>query len=147
MELLTNRLSALMNEVAENQIAELVDKDREQKQRMVEREQRSKMLSYKTTNTFAQFKPQRNTALRGAFGKQRKDKEEKTEQVRKAATLATVWGSKQSKEDKVDKANEKGDKKSFLKVAKLAVLMSSVTQGREICTCESLDAKCKIHDN
>ena len=144
MELLTHRLSALMNEVAENQIAELVDKDREQKQRMVEREQRSKMLSYKTTNTFAQLKPQRNTSLRGAFGKQRNNKEEKTEQVRKAATLATVWGSKQSKEDK---SNDKGDKKSFLKVAKLAVLMSSVTQGREICTCESLDAKCKIHDN
>ena len=48
MELLTHRLAALMNQVAENQIAELVDKDRLQQQRLMEKEQRSKMLSYKT---------------------------------------------------------------------------------------------------
>ena len=35
----------------------------------------------------------------------------------------------------------------FLKAAKTAALISKLKQGRDICTCSSLDAKCYIHDS
>ena len=45
-ELLTDRLSFLMNQVAENQIEEIIIKDKLQKQLLMEKQQRSKMLSF-----------------------------------------------------------------------------------------------------
>ena len=50
MDSLTNRLSVLIDQVAENQIEELINHDRMQKERlMMEREQRAKMkISLKT---------------------------------------------------------------------------------------------------
>ena len=159
MDLLTYRLSALMNQVAENQIAELIDKDKIQQQRLMEKEQRSKMLSYKTSESFFQAKHHRNTSIRNLIAAKKKEEERKAEQdannaekIKKVATLSTIWGSKKNLDKNNDKTNPKGPSTSsmtnkFQKAARFAALMSTVKQNRDLCTCESLDAKCKIHDS
>lgn len=163
MDLLTYRLSALMNQVAENQIAELIDKDKIQQQRLMEKEQRSKMLSFKTTSeSFFQAKHHRPTSIRNLIAAKKKAKEEEerkaeedaknAEKIRKVATLSTIWGSKKNLDKNNDKTNPKGPSTSavtnkFQKAARFAALMSTVKQNRDLCTCESLDAKCKIHDS
>ena len=158
MDLLTYRLSALMNQVAENQIAELIDKDKLQQQRFMEKEQRAKMLSYKTSESFFQAKHHRHTSIRNLIAKKKEEEErakqeknENAEKIKKVATLSTIWGSKKSME-KTKESNSKGTNPSsmtnkFQKAARFAALMSTVKQNRELCTCESLDAKCKIHDS
>ena len=159
MDLLTYRLSALMNQVAENQIAELIDRDKIQQQRLMEKEQRSKMLSYKTSESFFQVKHHRNTSIRNLIAAKKKEEERKAEQdannaekIKKVATLSTIWGSKKNLDKNNEKTNPKGPSTSamtnkFQKAARFAALMSTVKQNRDLCTCESLDAKCKIHDS
>jgi len=159
MDLLTYRLSALMNQVAENQIAELIDRDKIQQQRLMEKEQRSKMLSYKTSESFFQVKHHRNTSIRNMIAAKKKEEERKAEQdannaekIKKVATLSTIWGSKKNLDKNNEKTNPKGPSTSamtnkFQKAARFAALMSTVKQNRDLCTCESLDAKCKIHDS
>ena len=154
MELLTHRLSALMNQVAENQIAELVDKDRLQQQRLMEKEQRSKMLSYKTSDQFFQARQHRNNmSIRNVLAKKKEDdsknsERDTAEKIRKVATLSSIWGAKKAIEKPISKgpATPSAANK-FQKVARFAALISSVKQGRDLCTCESLDAQCKIHDS
>ena len=160
MDLLTYRLAALMNQVAENQISELIDKDKLQQQRFMEKEQRAKMLSYQTSETFFQAKQNRHTSIRNLIAKKREEEErakqekiENAEKIRKVATLSTIWGSKKTMDKTSEKFNSKATNSSssatnrFQKAAKFAALMSTVKQNRELCTCESLDAKCKVHDS
>ena len=166
MELLTDRLAALMKQVADNQIAELVNKDRLQKQRLVERSQRTKMMSYQTVGVLNRPKQFRRPIL--SFQKKEEPKvvinqaahtnvgERPTEP--KIATIGSIWGISKKAKDNLPTGGNIGEKpkrtekeaaplNKFRKVAQMTVLINSIKQGRDICTCESLDAKCKIHDN
>ena len=163
MELLTDRLSFLMNQVAQNQIEEIVTMDKMQKQRLLEKEQRSKMLSYKTAESLYHIKQHRTSSIRGMISSRKKKEEQEEEENNeenkakpKIATLSSIWGAKKTfekgaadkggntKSHKVEKVEAPTSK--FKRAAKFAVLINSVKQGRDICTCESLDARCKIHD-
>ena len=158
MELLTDRLSFLMNQVAQNQIEEIVSKDKVQKQRLMEKQQRAKMLSFKTTESMYQVKQHRNSSLRNLISSRKKAEEEekmadenKANQIKKITAISSIWGAKKSFEKGAFGGNTKSPTvaaatSKFQRAAKFAVLINSVKQGREICTCESLDSKCKIHD-
>ena len=70
-------------------------------------------------------------------------------------SLVNIWsgpkpieadGDKDSETSNEPPKEESKAKNKFLKAAKLAVLISQVKKGHDICTCESLDAKCKVHD-
>ena len=163
MELLTDRLSFLMNQVAKNQIEEIVSKEKLQRQLVIEKEQRSKMLSYKATESLYHMKQQRTSNLRNLMSSRKKKDEPEPEQVenneenkvKKITTISSIWGAKKTFEKLTSEKG--GSAKSqkvapaamnkFQKAARFAVLINSVKQGREICTCESLDAKCAIHDS
>ena len=157
---LTERLSFLMNQVAQNQIEEIISKDKLQKQQLMEKEERAKMLCYKTTESLyhhQSMKQHRNSNLRNLIpSRKKKDEPEEDEEnkVKKITTLSSIWGAKKTfekypsekggstKPQKVEPATSK-----FQKAAKFTVLINSMKQGRDVCTCESLDAKCKIHDS
>ena len=109
------------------------------------------MLSYKTSESFFQVKQHRNMSIRSLMAAKKKEeerKEDNAEKIRKVATLSTIWGSKKAAEKPISKGpSTTSATNKFQKAARFAALMSSVKQGRDLCTCESLDAKCKIHDS
>ena len=187
MDSLTNRLSVLIDQVAENQIEELINHDRMQKERlMMEREQRAKMKisSKKAEDMIYLMKHQPRVGNRDSLisnsistiAKQNDNQKSsskpegrdggKSDAIKRVATLGSIWGSKKgvlepaSSVNGVDKKSaikmqtaksehevtSRSTNNKFKKMAKFTVLLNSVKQGRDICTCESLDAKCKIHD-
>ena len=155
MELLTSRLTLMMNQVSESRMMDIIDQDRFEKQRMIERHQKSRMLSYDTNDPFYNLQEQRQASVHRRQVRNKK-KEEHTKaqrneenKVKKISTLVTIWGNtRDQKGPGKDDSNEKtkGPNK-FLKAAKMAAVISSVKFGRDICTCSSLDAKCAVHDN
>ena len=175
MELLTNRLVMLVEQVAENQMADLINKEKIQKQRLSERAQRETMLSFelqaaenqarrsKKSSNLATL--QRSTFTRSAFGglqKQAIKEKDQDKDCTKITTVCDIWGlSKKVKEAKegmnktakIDDQNDISDGNKpklnvskFRKAAKLTVLLESMKEGKAVCTCENLDARCKLHD-
>ena len=58
-----------------------------------------------------------------------------------------------NKTTKINDPNDSGDSNTpkinvskFRKAAKLTVLLESMKEGKAVCTCENLDARCKLHD-
>ena len=159
MECLTSRLTLMMNQVSENRMAEIIDQDRFEKQRIIECPQKSRLLLHDKSYPYYNIKEHRRLSLerrqsRGSSIHKKKDKKAKDEiaednKVKKISTLVTIWGNARDqkgpgKDDGTEKT--KGPNK-FLKAAKMAAVISSVKFGRDICTCSSLDAKCAVHDN
>ena len=143
MELLTDRLSTLMKQVSEKQIAELISKDKLQKQRLMERAQKQKMMSYQT---------------RGVLNHSKQFRLQEKSKGSKKPTVTSIWGLSKKPNDAINKAgaiceNPKRSGKEevafnrFRSAARKTVLINSMKQGRLICTCESLDATCKLHDS
>ena len=157
MELLTSRLTVMMNQVSENRMMDIIDQDRFEKQRMIERQQRSRMLLYNTNDPFYNIQEQRQASVdrRATRNKkkeeQAKPKDAEDSKVKKISTLVTIWGNRPSREQKGSIKDDNIEKpkgpNKFLKAAKMAAVISSVKFGRDICTCSSLDAKCAVHDN
>ena len=134
---------------------DIIDQDRFEKQRMIERHQKSRMLSYDTNDPFYNLQEQRQASVdRRKVRNKKKEEHAKAQhnednKVKKISTLVTIWGNtRDQKGPGKDDSNEKtkGPNK-FLKAAKMAAVISSVKFGRDICTCSSLDAKCAVHDN
>ena len=114
MELLTNRLVMLVDQVAQNQMADLINKEKIQKQRISERAQRETMLSFelqaaenqarrsKKSSNLATL--QRSTFTRSAFGglqKQAIKEKDQDKDCTKITTVCDIWGlSKKAKEAK-----------------------------------------------
>ena len=157
MELLTSRLTVMMDQISESRMMEIIDQDRFEKQRIIECQQRSRMLVYNTNDPFYNLQEQRQASVARRPTRNKKKEEQAKEQiaednkVKKISTLVTIWGNRPSRDQKgtiKDDSNEKpkGPNK-FLKAAKMAAVISSVKFGRDICTCSSLDAKCAVHDN
>ena len=63
MELLTSRLTLMMNQVAESRMMDIIDQDRFEKQRMIERHQKSRMLVYDTNDPFYNLQEQRQASV------------------------------------------------------------------------------------
>ena len=158
MELLTSRLTVMMNQVSESRMMEIIDQDRFEKQRIIERQQRSRMLVYNTNDPFYNLQEQRQAVARRPTRNKKKEEQAKEQmaednKVKKISTIGalSLWGNRTSRDQKgtiKDDNNEKpkGPNK-FLKAAKMAAVISSVKFGRDICTCSSLDARCAVHDN
>ena len=162
MELLTYRLSTLVSQVAENRMAELIKREKLQKQRLIEQVKREKMKKY-------QAKIQAKNEKRPISSNKRKDGQKfspnregiTNKQVRpKDANMATVGMflnlPKNSKEG-MDEGKDLGENlkapsgvedpfNRFRKIARKTALINALKQGRDICTCSSLDAICKVHD-
>ena len=165
MELLTNRLSMLVQQVADHQMDEIINEERSQHERMMKQTQRDTMLSFKA---MAQEEQMRRSVSRNTLNwKKRQDEHKKNEEIKKQEainepskikTVCDIWGLSKKAKGKVMRAEEPKDSSKdssnsamnlvkFRQVAKTAVLLKTMTRGHDICTCESLDARCKVHDS
>lgn len=161
MELLTNRLSMLAQQVAERQMAAIVNEDRIQHERLTKQTQRDTMLAFKAISYEEQM-GRRTFHLKKRQEEYKRNEELKKEEANKESakikTVCDIWGLSKKVKAKGMKVEEPKDVSAdsstsaamnlvkFRKVAKTAVLLKTMTKGHDICTCESLDARCKIHD-
>ena len=164
MELLTHRLSMLVEQVAEQLMSEIVNEERLQHERIMKQTQRDKMLSFKQ---IAHEEQTRRGVVRTTLALKKKQEElKKIEELKRQEenansvrikTACDIWGlSKKAKArgTKADESKEMNKESSvsatnlgkFRQAAKTAVLLKTMTKDRAICTCESLDARCKVHD-
>ena len=152
MELLTSRLTLTINQ---SRMMDIIDQDRFEMFREIERHQKSRMLVYDTNDPFYNLQEQRKASVNRRQVRNKKKEEHAKAQrnednkVTRISTLVTILENTRDQ-----KALEKGDgnekpkgPNKFLKAAKMAAVISSVKFGRDICTCSSLDAKCAVHDN
>ena len=145
MDLLTYRLTGFMHEIEEKQIEEIIKKERLQREQLINR------------NNCTQ-KSSQPSSIKSLMYMKKKEKEnnicEEERLKRKKIGAVSLWNSSRKKNaENKDPESTKGKSKTvdksknrFLNAAKMAVLISQVKQGRDICTCESLDANCKLHD-
>ena len=164
MELLTHRLSMLVEQVSDHLMSEIINEERLQHERMLKETQRDKMLSFKQ---IALEEQNRRVMSRTTIAmKKKQDDLKKSEELKKQQeatnpskikTVCDIWGlSKKAKVKgvKADESKEANKDTSasttnifkFRQAAKTAVLLKTMTKDRAICTCESLDARCKVHD-
>ena len=159
MESLTERLSFLMKQISDDHINQLIMKNRLNNELMMEQEQKVNTLQY---NKFMKTKTtcDKNKSIskmgRNLILKHHRQKTKEPAKPKTLISLANIWSGQKSNKVNGDKdveisketpKEEKTAKDKFLKAAKLAVLISQVKKGHSICTCDSLDSKCKLHDN
>ena len=164
VSLLTYRLSDFMNQIAENQMEELDNKEKIHNERLMRQNQISRMGMVSYSKNAYDRKMARMESVNNISGLKKRNKEnepcnekEKTKQQKK---MGAVWGAAKSFKNITDKDADSmyeaktmdkplvaPQKNKFMKVAKFAVMINQVSQGRGICTCSSLDAKCDIHDS
>ena len=158
MESLTERLSFLMKQISDDQINQLVLKNRLEKELGMEREQKVNSLQSNKyvkneimcEKTKSGYKPGKKVV-----SKSHGLKPNELTKPKKLISLVNIWSGPKpiqpygdnDLESSIEPPKEESKAKNkFLKAAKLAVLISQVKKGHDICTCESLDAKCKVHD-
>ena len=156
-ESLTDRLTFLMNRVSDNQISEIIIKDRLQKKKCYG--QRQIMLSYTRRGSFYEKQQTKGPSLTntGSFKKKQADNQI-SDKPKKMGTVGSIWGLSKHWKETADKdgdnrkhlkQSEKSEssKHNFINAARTAVLMRQVAPNvADICTCESLDSKCMLHD-
>ena len=158
MESLTERLALLMKQVFDDQINQLIVKNRLENELMREREQKVNVLrsmmntKYKTTLDANKSERKIGKAVMiKKLGSKLNDRDNNRETI----SLKNIWSSSNSNQANSEKDEELNAKqpekedtsiRSFVKVAKLAVLISQIKKDHDICTCESLDTICKLHD-
>ena len=66
----------------------------------------------------------------------------------KKIELGTILGVSNKFKDnaKKDASDGKQKRSAFFKAARMAVLINHVKEGKVVCTCESLDSRCVVHD-
>ena len=177
MELLTNRLVMMAERVTEIHMVEILDNERIELERLrlyrpcLE----EKVLTFKTIAGRNQIRKSKfcktvleKKRLALSMNKNMEDNESTHEDEQKKdddvpkiieiTTVCDIWGlSKKNKNEssKINEANEsskencapKSNLSKFRRVARTTVLLESLKGGHAICTCENLDARCKVHDS
>ena len=116
--LLTTRLAFLMKQVTENQLKELVIKDRLRlKEGKIKEKEREKMISYEKSGSAELNEP---------------------------LSFKNIKFSKKIEYQSNEEPKKIDGQNRFRKAARLTVMFSGA---RNICTCSSLDAHCYIHDS
>ena len=138
MELLTDRLCVVIKEMADNLMSDLIMKHNSECLKIVKPDDEESMYCYQRKR----FSPV-------------EDKNQKiiqeSERQNKLNALSSIWGASRHLKGKTTNQNkEVKDRKcdnKFLKAAKILVVINLLKQGSNICTCNSLDSKCKRHDS
>ena len=178
MELLTNRLMMMAEQVNANHMVELIDNERIELERLrhyrpYREEKKSTFVAVTAQSQIRKSKFGNAVMAKHRSALSRNKKEESKEntneddqknleegpKIKEITTVCDIWGlSKKMKNDgsKPNESNESSKENSapksnafskFRRAAKTTVLMESLKRGHAICTCESLDARCKVHDS
>jgi hypothetical protein len=159
MHLLTNQLVMLSGEVTRKHMAGLREQERIEHKRVREinlkvrkiRETKvhtSKAIATKPKTKFGNAVFQSQIRIE-AEEEQRKEEEKENE----ITTAGDIWGvSNKSKNNESDESSKENSVPNhslakFHKTARQIVLMEILKKGHDICTCENLDARCKVHDS
>ena len=156
MDLLTNRLADFMKQVAENQMQELINKEKFQNEKLISQDEHTRIVAKSKIDLARQEDrkmkaKEKGISFRDLMGKKNEENksnidEKKVQQQRKFGALMGVSSSiRKNLEEKENRA--KIARTKFLKAAKMTVFVNSVKQGQVICTCNSLDEKCAKHDS
>ena len=153
IDLLTYRLSDFMTQISDNQIAQLIEKDRKEHEKL--RQAKRSMMHFDTQKSSTDYSMGYGAVKAAAILTKKRytlGQGQEVEKTRpKKVELGTLWGvsnkfkSRASKDSSDTKPSTA--KNAFFKAAKMAVLINHVKDGKSVCTCESLDSKCVVHDN
>ena len=164
MESLTNRLIMLMKQIELNQIADLIEENRLENERNMRHEKIGKSFAQNASESLPTIK---QDLKRGSKSIQHKKNSKEKKQIngddmdrqKKLDKLGSIWNTSKTTNRMSTKSNNSGlisnpsDEKKcalqrkFLKVARVLVIVNSIKKGHTICTCSSLDSKCKLHDS
>ena len=138
MELLTDRLCFVMKEMGDNLMSELISKHHSECLKIVQNEDEATAIC------------NNKKKIKGNEDKYQHFRHE-AERQNKLAALNSIWGASKHLKDKTkngrkEEANKKPRSK-FLKAAKILVVINVLKQGVNVCTCNSLESKCKRHDS
>ena len=151
-DLLTYRLTDFMNQIAANQIAEMVNREKLQNEQLMSQDERSRLMVNNQRNVANKAK---KASFKDIMSINEIEKEPETssqeDKMKQPRKIGSLWTVSRSFKNNLAKSKElekvvPQPKAKFLRAAKIAVMISQVKQGRVICTCSSLDAKCSIHD-
>ena len=152
IDLLTYRLSHFMTQISDNQIAQLIEKDRKEHEKL--RKAKKSMMRFDTqkssTDHLMGYKAVKAAAILTKKRYELGQSEEAEKPKSKKVEIGTLWGvsnkfkSRMTKDSSDTKPSTA--KNAFFKAAKMAVLINHVKDGKTVCTCESLDSKCLVHD-
>ena len=174
--MLTNRLIMMAEQVTADHMSELIDKERIELERLqyYRAYRGDKVPTFRTIAGQTQIRKTKFgvAALgkhRSALSRNRNDQntqnaqedgQQNQDDVPKIKELVTVCdillskkkksdGSKfnESNESSKDSSAQKNNINKFRRAARTTVLMASLKNGHAICTCETLDARCKVHDS
>ena len=138
MELLTDRLCFVMKEMADNLISELISKHHSECLKIVQNDDEAQTFSG-------------NKKLMKAYEVENQHFRHETDRQHKLAALNSIWGASKHLKDKSKNGRKedvnKKPKSKFLKAAKILVVINVLKQGVNVCTCNSLESKCKRHDS
>ena len=176
MELLTNQLLMIGDQVSSNRMLDLIDNERNELERLTHYRpcREDKVSTFRTILGQSQIRKTKfgTTALvkhRSTLSRNRKDdkkeitcedeqkNQEDAPKIKQITTVFDIIGLyKKNKNDgsKFNESHETSKENSAPKinlskshrVARTTVLMQSLKKGHVICTCESLDARCKVHN-
>ena len=138
MESLTGRLCFVMKEMADNLISELISKHHSECLKIVQNDEEA--LAYSGNKKKMKAYEDKNQHLR-----------QESERQKNLDALNSIWCASKhlkakSKNGRKEEAKKK-PKSKFLKAAKMLVVINVLKQGVNICTCDSLESKCKRHDS
>ena len=162
--LLTYRLTDFMKQIAANQMEQLVNKERMHNERLMSQDQISRRGKMSYNKSAYDLKMDKMAPIKNIVTPKKGNKENQPcneeGKIRQHKKLGAVLGAAKNFKNVADKDADSMTKvnlvekqvvvptrSKFLKVAKIAVMISQVKQGRDICTCSSLDAKCLLHDS
>jgi hypothetical protein len=161
MDLLTNQLVMLSEEVTRKHMANLREQERIELKRVrginlkMRKIRETKVYTFEAISTETQVQKtklgnavRRNQIRIKAEEEQKKEEESAKEIITAGDILGVSNKSKNIEFDESSKENfvQKPSLAKFRKAAKQIVLMEILKKGHDFCTCENLDATCKVHD-
>jgi HJR/Mrr/RecB family endonuclease len=164
MESLTNRLKTLMDQIESNQMADLIEENRLNTERVMGHQQKEKHFTKNASESLLKLKQESYRYSHGiTFMKNYTNQKhiiaaEELDRQRKKDIFASIFSSPVPMKDISNKSNDSevesnasgkkfSPKNKFLRVARLLVVHNSMKNGHTVCTCNSLDSKCKVHDS
>ena len=156
MDLLTNRLVMLSGQITIKHMAGLREKERIELKRVKDYKESMRKITETKVYTFKALASE-TQVRKSKFGnavcrtvKAEEEKKVEEENAKEITTAGDIWGvsnkSKNNESSKQDSVPNPSLAK-FRKAAKQTILMEILKKGHDICTCENLDARCKIHDS
>ena len=168
MDLLTNRLIMITSQITANHMADLREMESLELKRVRDYKRSMKTLreekvySFKAIAAESQIRKTKfgnavclkQNSLRRIKNEENKENTKQDEDAKEITTAGNIWAAYKKNKNNGSKMNESNESPApktslskFRRAAKQTVLMETFKNGRSICTCEDLNAHCKVHDS